>query len=251
MWHPAVAPAWRPGAGHVPRVIRLVARDAATYPCRAPERTRMNHRLTLPAALLLLAVVATALLGLSLAIGSFRLTPLEILDALGSGTPTLARDIVLELRLPRAMSAMAVGGMLALSGALLQVLLRNPLADPYVLGISGGASVFALVAIMVGLPVAGVGGAAALGAFATCAAGFRAGAGPGRMDGDQAAAHRHRGRGRHRVGRQPAAGDQRRCATCVAWSSGCSATCRVRKAGRGCWRCSASRRSAARRWAAT
>lgn len=128
----------------------------------------MNHRLTLPAALLLLTVVATALLGLSLAIGSFRLTPLQILDALGSGTPTLARDIVLELRLPRAMSAMAVGGLLALSGALLQVLLRNPLADPYVLGISGGASVFALIAIMVGLPVAGVGGAAALGAFATC-----------------------------------------------------------------------------------
>ncbi len=128
----------------------------------------MNHRLTLPAALLILAVVATVLLGLSLAIGSFRLTPFQILDALGSGTPTLARDIVLELRLPRAMSAMAVGGLLALSGALLQVLLRNPLADPYVLGISGGASVFALIAIMVGLPVAGVGGAAALGAFATC-----------------------------------------------------------------------------------
>jgi len=128
----------------------------------------MNHRLNLPAALLVLAVVAAVLLGLSLAIGSFRLTPSQILDALGSGTPTLARDIVMELRLPRAMSAMAVGGLLALSGALLQVLLRNPLADPYVLGISGGASVFALVAIMVGLPVAGVGGAAALGAFATC-----------------------------------------------------------------------------------
>ena len=128
----------------------------------------MNHRFPLPAALLLLAALATALLGLSLAVGSFRLSPLQVLEALGSGTPTLARDIVLELRLPRAMAAMAVGGLLALSGALLQVLLRNPLADPYVLGISGGASVFALLAIMVGLPVAGVGGAAALGAFATC-----------------------------------------------------------------------------------
>ena len=128
----------------------------------------MNHRFPLPTALLLLAVLATALLGLSLTVGSFRLTPLEVLQALGSGTPDLARDIVLELRLPRAMAAMAVGGLLALSGAMLQVLLRNPLADPYVLGISGGASVFALLAIMVGLPVAGVGGAAALGAFATC-----------------------------------------------------------------------------------
>jgi iron complex transport system permease protein len=128
----------------------------------------MNHRLPLPAALTLLAVVTVALLGLSLAVGSFRLAPVEILDALRSGAPSLARDVVLELRLPRAMSAMAVGGLLALSGALLQVLLRNPLADPYVLGISGGASVFALLAIMVGLPVAGVDGAAALGAFVTC-----------------------------------------------------------------------------------
>jgi iron complex transport system permease protein len=128
----------------------------------------MNHRLPLPAALTLLALLTVALLGLSLAVGSFRLGPLEILEALRSGAPTLARDVVLELRLPRAMSALAVGGLLALSGALLQVLLRNPLADPYVLGISGGASVFALLAIMVGLPIAGVDGAAALGAFATC-----------------------------------------------------------------------------------
>jgi iron complex transport system permease protein len=128
----------------------------------------MNHRLPLPAALTLLALVTVALLGLSLAVGSFKLGPLEILEALRSSTPSLARDVVLELRLPRAMAAMAVGGLLALSGALLQVLLRNPLADPYVLGISGGASVFALLAIMVGLPIAAVDGAAALGAFAAC-----------------------------------------------------------------------------------
>jgi iron complex transport system permease protein len=128
----------------------------------------MNHRLPLPAALALLVLLAATLLGVSLVVGSFRLAPVEVLDALRSGAPSLARDVVLELRLPRAMSAMAVGGLLALAGALLQVLLRNPLADPYVLGISGGASVFALLAIMIGLPVAGVDGAAALGAFATC-----------------------------------------------------------------------------------
>ena len=129
----------------------------------------MNHRLPLPAALALLSPWCTvALLGLSLAVGSFRLAPAEVLAALRSSTPSLASDVVLELRLPRAMAAMAVGGLLALSGALLQVLLRNPLADPYVLGISGGASVFALLAIMVGLPIAAVDGAAALGAFAAC-----------------------------------------------------------------------------------
>ncbi|BBM05989.1 hypothetical protein HAALTHF_42420n [Vreelandella aquamarina] len=48
--------------------------------------------------------------------------------------------MVIELRLPRALSAFAVGGLLAVAGALMQVLLRNPLADPYVLGLSGGAS---------------------------------------------------------------------------------------------------------------
>lgn len=61
------------------------------------------------------------------------------------------RDIVWQLRAPRAASAFACGGLLALSGLLLQVLLRNPLADPYLLGISGGAAVGALGAMLPGL----------------------------------------------------------------------------------------------------
>ena len=56
----------------------------------------------------------------------------------------------MTLRLPRALCAFAVGGLLALAGALMQVVLRNPLADPYVLGISGGAAVGALLAILAG-----------------------------------------------------------------------------------------------------
>jgi iron complex transport system permease protein len=132
------------------------------------EYDAMRRPLSLPAALAALAVAALALVALSLAVGSVHLAPGQIADALVSRTPSLARDIVLELRLPRAMSALAIGGLLALAGAMLQVLLRNPLADPYVLGISGGASVFALVAIMLGVPTAAVDGAAAAGAFATC-----------------------------------------------------------------------------------
>ncbi len=62
-------------------------------------------------------------------------------------------DIFLQLRLPRALSAFAVGGLLALSGALLQLLLRNPLADPYVLGVSGGAAVGAMGMLLL-VPVA-------------------------------------------------------------------------------------------------
>jgi iron complex transport system permease protein len=139
----------------------------------------MNRRLSLTAALLLLLAVATAVLALSLASGSLPLTVREIVQSFGAGQSSIARDVVLELRLPRALSAFAVGGLLALAGAMLQVLLRNPLADPYVLGVSGGASVLALLAIMAGLPAAGVDGAAALGAFGACLLVFGLAQGPG------------------------------------------------------------------------
>lgn len=59
-------------------------------------------------------------------------------------------QIVWQLRLPRVLSAFACGGLLAIAGALLQVLLRNPLADPYILGVSGGAAVGALTAMVLG-----------------------------------------------------------------------------------------------------
>jgi iron complex transport system permease protein len=139
----------------------------------------MNRRLSLTAALLLLLTVASAILALSLASGSLPLTIGEIVQSFGTQQPSIARDVVLELRLPRALSAFAVGGLLALAGAMLQVLLRNPLADPYVLGVSGGASVLALLAIMAGLPAAGIDGAAALGAFAACLLVFALAQGPG------------------------------------------------------------------------
>ncbi len=139
----------------------------------------MNRRLSLTTALLLLLTVASTILALSLASGSLPLTIGEIVQAFGAQQPSIARDVVLELRLPRALSAFAVGGLLALAGAMLQVLLRNPLADPYVLGVSGGASVLALLAIMAGLPAAGVDGAAALGAFAACLLVFALAQGPG------------------------------------------------------------------------
>ncbi len=86
----------------------------------------------------------------------------------GTAAPSLAGDL-LALRLPRAGSAMAVGGLLALSGALLQALLRNPLADPYVLGVSGGASCAALLAIAAGVGAALVALCAAGGALAALA----------------------------------------------------------------------------------
>ena len=128
----------------------------------------MKSPLAPAVALPALVLAGVALLVLSLATGSLPLSVRELVAALASGEPSLARDVVLDLRLPRALSAFAVGGLLAVAGAMLQVLLRNPLADPYVLGVSGGASVFALLAIMIGLPAAGIDASAALGAFAAC-----------------------------------------------------------------------------------
>ncbi|MDX1499687.1 MAG: iron ABC transporter permease [Woeseiaceae bacterium] len=67
----------------------------------------------------------------------------------GTADPAV-RTLILELRLPRALTAFAVGGLLAIAGVLMQVLLRNPLAEPYILGSAGGAAVAALTAIILG-----------------------------------------------------------------------------------------------------
>ena len=87
----------------------------------------------------------------SLAIGSVSVPLREVIDILLERPQGINSQIILDLRLPRVTSGFVVGGMLALAGALMQILLRNPLAEPYILGISGGASVFALLAISMGL----------------------------------------------------------------------------------------------------
>jgi iron complex transport system permease protein len=121
--------------------------------------------------LALLAVAAALSLLLSLAVGSVALTPGEVGAALLGGGDEIrnpmANEVVRNLRLPRALAAFACGGLLALAGALMQVLLRNPLADPYVLGISGGAAVGALAAMLLGVSVSfGLEAAAFVGALA-------------------------------------------------------------------------------------
>src|SRR5689334_15180999 len=98
-----------------------------------------------------LAVLAAAALGLALAFGSRAIAPLDLLRLLVAPDGGVDAQIVHELRLPRALAAFGTGGLLALAGALMQVLLRNPLADPYILGISGGAAVGALTAMLAGI----------------------------------------------------------------------------------------------------
>ena len=98
----------------------------------------------------LLAVALLASLVASVRFGSVELTTAEVLAALTSGDVQMHRDIVLQLRLPRALLGVLVGGGLALAGATFQALLRNPLAEPYILGISGGASVGAVTVLALG-----------------------------------------------------------------------------------------------------
>jgi len=108
-----------------------------------------------------------ALAGIAaLSSGSADISAAQVWNSLTGVAPDNIRRLVIELRLPRALTAFGVGGLLAVSGVLMQVLLRNPLAEPYILGSSGGAAVAALLAMMLGLGAATVDFAAFGGAMA-------------------------------------------------------------------------------------
>ncbi|MBL8465410.1 MAG: iron ABC transporter permease [Thauera sp.] len=109
-----------------------------------PERHRL---LAVLGGLLVGAAVAVLL---SLRVGELQVGFADVLTAIFRPGEGQASTIIRELRLPRALAAFACGGLLATAGALMQVLLRNPLADPYILGISGGAAVGALGAMVLG-----------------------------------------------------------------------------------------------------
>ena len=103
----------------------------------------------------------------SLASGSIAVSWQELLTAFSAADAgnELTRQVVLELRWPRTLTAFITGALLALAGGLMQVLLRNPLADPYVLGVSGGAATGALLAMLAGLGSLWLHGAAFSGAL--------------------------------------------------------------------------------------
>jgi len=120
-----------------------------------------------PAVVIALVPVSLAL---GVAFGSVDLGPGRLADALLLRGDDIAREIVWGVRAPRALAGFACGGLLALSGALLQVLLRNPLADPAILGVSGGAAAGALAAMLAGAAAAGVNLCALAGASIAAAA---------------------------------------------------------------------------------
>jgi iron complex transport system permease protein len=133
-------------------------------------------RIPAPILLVMLTIAAVAAVVASIAFGSSGIdAPWERFAA---GDP-LVRTIVLELRLPRALAAFGAGVVLALAGVLMQALLRNPLADPYVLGVSGGAAVGALSVMLAGLVGIAVDAGAAIGAFVAMLLVFAVAHGPG------------------------------------------------------------------------
>ena len=104
------------------------------------------NRWLVPTLLALLAALGAA----SLLAGTVWLSPGQALAALTDPRPDLAELVIVEVRLPRLVLALLVGGILGLSGAVLQGLLRNPLAEPGLLGVSSGASLGAVIAIYYG-----------------------------------------------------------------------------------------------------
>jgi len=103
----------------------------------------------------LLGLLPLAALMIGVLLGSERLAPGQVLAALGGGGDSAIRTIVVDFRLPRVLLALVLGGGLAVAGATFQALLRNPLAEPYILGVSGGAAVGAVAVLALGLTTAG------------------------------------------------------------------------------------------------
>lgn len=135
----------------------------------APQPAKRRRGRTAAWAVALGAALAASVIA-AVTIGPAGLAPTDVVASvlahLGIGEPTLSplRDgIVWEIRMPRVLTAAAVGAGLALCGAVMQALTRNPLADPYLLGLSSGASVGAVIVIVLGvgmlLPFAAFAGA--------------------------------------------------------------------------------------------
>lgn len=137
-----------------------------------------NVRHPFAMAYLLLGGLVALLLGILW--GPVSFSPIQVLAAIAA-PDTPASMIVRQLRLPRVFLAFGVGGSLAVAGAALQAMVRNPLAEPWLLGVSGGAALGAVLAVVIGLPPGwSVSGAATIGALSAVALVYRIGAVAGR-----------------------------------------------------------------------
>lgn len=120
---------------------------AASPPPQAlapPLRASLRRALVVGVALVaLLAAIAA-----SFALGAVKIPLSHVIDVIGGGGDPIDREILLQLRLPRTVTAIAVGAALGVAGALLQAALANPLASPDVIGVTGGAGFGAMLVIL-------------------------------------------------------------------------------------------------------
>lgn len=110
-----------------------------------------------PGSLPALGIALLAALVLALAIGAVAIPPGELLAVLAGAGDPLQSTLILQLRLPRVLLAAVVGALLALTGALSQGLFRNPLADPSIIGVTGGASLGGALVLSSGVAAGAVG----------------------------------------------------------------------------------------------
>jgi iron complex transport system permease protein len=128
-----------------------------------------SSRVTAWKGLIALVTLAAAVFFVSLLVGSSGISVGRMAGALLGGSDDAARNVMAAVRLPRALAAFGVGSLLAVAGVLLHALFRNPLADPYVLGVSGGAAIGALLAMMAGAEAFSIHSAAIIGALGAVA----------------------------------------------------------------------------------
>jgi iron complex transport system permease protein len=108
---------------------------------------RLEWRAIVVCAALALAIAGMAVVALMT--GSYQLSPMQVISALGGGETGLVQQVVTEWRLPRVVAAVVFGGALGVSGAIFQSMLRNPLADPSIIGFSEGSFTGALIVILI------------------------------------------------------------------------------------------------------
>jgi iron complex transport system permease protein len=158
--------------GEKPKEVRL---PYVTVISRTPVRWHRISGVWRPR-LMMVTVVGVILMVLLAALnigrGEYPISVLDVLRVLAGGGTSGQQFVIMDLRLPRSLTAVLVGAALALSGALTQTVARNPLASPDILGVTGGASAAAVVVIVlsgsipavavvagaVGLPLAALAG---------------------------------------------------------------------------------------------
>ena len=121
------------------------------FKLRLPKLGKIIESDRLIIAALFLTIALVIIVGISLSFGAVSMTTVQIWQALTKTGDPLNQTIIWDLRLPRILAAMLVGAALGMSGSLLQGMIRNGLADPFLLGISAGAGLFAITMLSFGV----------------------------------------------------------------------------------------------------